>query len=118
MVDLRQHAHSPHDVGKLTVHKKKRFEKGTLLALICVFYVDDGAFTFEYRNQLSRGLNLIYHHFTGFSLEMHVGKGKKAFKTDYVFFPSPGFFGRKSNLPDKKSKGKRIILVPKTRQES
>ena len=78
VINLRQHTHSPCDVGKLTGHKKKSFEQGTLLALFCVLYVKDGTFTFEYRNQLTRGLTLIYHHFTRFGIEMHVGKGKKA----------------------------------------
>ena len=99
MVNLRQHTHSPRDVGKLTGHKKKSFEQETLLALFWVLDVDNGAFTFEDRDQLTRGLTLIYHHFTRFGLEMHVGKGKKASKTECLFFPSPGFFGRKFNLP-------------------
>ena len=47
MINLRQHTHSPCDVGKLTVHKKKNFEQGTLLALFCVLYVDDRAFNFD-----------------------------------------------------------------------
>ena len=80
MINLRQHTHSPCGVGKLTGHKKKSFELGTLLALSCVLYVDDGVFTSEDRDQLTRGLNLIYQHFTRFGLEMHVGKVKKASK--------------------------------------
>ena len=59
MINLRQHTHSPRNVGKLTGHKKKNFEQGTLLALFCVLYVDNGAFNFEHRDQLTRGLNLI-----------------------------------------------------------
>ena len=51
--------HSLRDVGKLTGHKKKNFEQGTILALFCVLYVDDGAFNFEEHDQLTRGLNLI-----------------------------------------------------------
>ena len=102
MVNLRQHTHSPRDVGKLTGYKKKIFYQGTLLALFCVLYVDDGVFTFEVRDQLTRGLTLIYHHFTRFGLEMHVGKGNKVPKTKCVFFPPPGLFGRKFNLPAKK----------------
>ena len=90
MINLRQHTHSPCDVGKLTGHKKKNFEQGTLLALFCVLYVDDGAFTFEDRDQLTRGLNLVYQHFTRFRLEMHIGKVNKAYKTECVFFPPPG----------------------------
>ena len=118
MISLRQHTHSPRDVGKLTGHKKKNFEQGTILTLLCVIYVDDGAFTFEDRDQLTRGLNLIYQHFTRFGLEVHVSKGKKASKTECVFLPPPGFFRRKPNLPTKNRKGKRRMLVTNTRQES
>ena len=118
MINLRQHTHSPRDVCKLTGHKKKNFEQGTLLALFCVLYVDDGAFTFEDRDQLTRGLNLIYQHFTRFGLEMHIGKGKKSSKTECVFFPPPGFLRGKLNLSTKKSKRKRRMLIPNTKQES
>ena len=61
MVNLRQHTHSPSDVGKLTGHKKKSFEQETLLALFCVLHVDNSAFTFEDRDQLTQILTLIYH---------------------------------------------------------
>ena len=47
MVTLKQHTDSPRDVGILTGHKKKNFAQGTLLALFCVLYVDDGEFPFE-----------------------------------------------------------------------
>ena len=94
MINLRQHMHSPRDVGKLTGHKKKNFEQGALLVLFCVLYLDKIAFTFEDCNQLTRGLNLIYQQFTRFGLKTHVGKGKKASKTECVFFPPPGFSDR------------------------
>ena len=115
---IGKHTHSPRDVGKLTVHKKKNFEQGTLLALFCVLYVDDGAFTFEDRDQLTRGLNLIYQYFTRFGLEMHIGKGKKTYKTEFVFFPPPGFLRMKINLSTKNIKRKRKTLVTNTKQES
>ena len=105
MINLRQHTHSPCDVFKLTGHKKNRFEQGTLLVLFCVLYVDNGAFTFEDRDQLTRGLILIYQHFTRFGLEMHGGKRKKASKNECVFFPPPGISRRKINLPTKNGKG-------------
>ena len=114
MINLRQHTHSPRNVGKLTGHKKNSFEQGTLLAPFCVIYIDDSVFTFEDRDKLTRGLNLIYQHFTRFGIEMHVGKGKKASKTECVFFPPPGFIRRKLNLPTKNIKGKRIMLVTNT----
>ena len=118
MINLRQHTHSPRDVGKLTEHKKNNFEQGTLLALFCVLYVDDGSFTFEDQDQLTRGLNLIYHHFTRLGLKMHKGKGKKAYKTECVFFPPPGFLRRKLNLSTKNNKRKRKMIVMNTNQES
>ena len=117
MINLRQHTHSTHDVGKLTVHKKKCFEQGTLLSLFCVLYVDNGALTFEYRDQLTRGLNLIYQHFTRFGLEMHIGKGKKDSRTECVFFPPPGFLRRKLNLSTKKNKRRKEMLVTNMKQE-
>ena len=69
IINLRQHTHSPRDVGKLTGHKKNSFELGTLLSLFCVLYVDNGVFMFEERDKITRGLTLIYHHFTRFGLE-------------------------------------------------
>ena len=117
-INLRQHTHSPRGVGKLTRHKKYNFEQGTLLALFCVLYVDDSAFTFEDRDQITRGLNLIYQHFTMFGLEMHIVKGKKASKTECVFFPPLGFLRRKLNLSTKNNKSKSKMLVTNTKQES
>ena len=72
MINLRQHTHLPCDVGKLTGHKKNKIEQGTILALFCVLYVDDGAFASKDRDQLTRGLNLIYQYFAKFGLEMHI----------------------------------------------
>ena len=120
MVTFRQHTHSPRDVGRLTGHKKKTFEQVTLLALFCVLYVDDGAFPFEDRDQLTRGLSFIYSHFTRFGLEMHVGRGKKDSKTECVFFPLPGFFERKCIMPADNGMSSKSLLVPrdKTKRES
>ena len=81
-------------------------------------YVDDGAFTFEDRDQLTRGLNLIYQQFARFGLEMHIGKGKKASKTECVFFPPPSFLRRKLKLSTKNNKRKMKMLVMNTKQES
>ena len=118
IINLRQHTHSSRDVGKLIGHKKNKPEQGTLPALFCVLYVDDGAFTFENRDQLTRGLNLIYQHFAKFGLEMHIGKGKKASKTECVFFHPPGSLRWKCNLLNKNNKRKRKMLVRETNQES
>ena len=82
MVTLKQHPHSPRDVGILTGHKNKNFSQGTLLDLFCVLYVDDDAFTFEDHNHLTQGLSLILSHFARFGLEMHIGRGDKSSKTE------------------------------------
>ena len=93
MFNMRQHTHSPCDVGKITGHKKKSFDPGTLLALFCVIYVDNGMFTFEDCDQITQGLTLIYHHFTRFGLKMHVDNGKNTSNTKCEFFPPLGFLG-------------------------
>ena len=113
MVTFRQHTHSPQDVGRLTGHKKKYFEQGNLLALFCVFYVDDGAFPFKNREQLTRGISLIYSHFTRFALEMHVGRGEKFSKTKCIFFPPSGFFSWKIIMPAVNGMSRKKLSVPK-----
>ena len=57
-----------------------------------MLYVDDGAFVFESRHQLETGIPLILQHFANFGLETHIGKENKPSKTEYVFFPTPGYF--------------------------
>jgi hypothetical protein len=46
---------------------------------------------------LQRGMELIFHHFTRFGLEMHIGHGASESKTECVFFPPPQFFQRLEN---------------------
>ena len=72
--------------------KGKTFSEGNLLTLFCVLYVDDGAFPFEDCLQLELGLSLINKHFVKFGIEIYIGQGRKASKTEYIFFPSPWFF--------------------------
>ena len=117
MVTFRQHTHSPGNVGRLTGQKKKYFEQGNLLALLCVLYVDYGAFTFEDRDQLTRGLSLICSHFTRFGLEMHLGRAEKASKTECVFFLPTGFFGRNCIMPADNGMSSKSLLVPKEKKK-
>ena len=58
-------------------------------------YVDDGAFPFDTREDMIKGMNLIYHHFARFGLEMHIGHNGKESKTECVFFPPPQFIATK-----------------------
>jgi len=36
-------------------------------------YLNDGAFPFGTRDDLQKRMNLIYHHFSKFGMEMHIG---------------------------------------------
>ena len=92
MITLQQRSHLPQDIGTLTGHKEKILSQGNLPTLLCVLYLDDGVFPFEYRLQLESGLSLIHNHFVKFGLEIHMSRGRKKSKTECIFFPSPGFF--------------------------
>ena len=37
-------------------------------------------------------MDLVYHHFGRFGLEMHIGRGPSQSKAECVFFPPPQFF--------------------------
>ena len=100
MMIFHQKTHSPQDKGCLKGHKRKTFKGGTIFEFFSVLYVDDGAFTFEDRAQMEKGVELIYSHFTKFGLEMHIGREGKTSKTECVFFPPPGFFSQIQILPD------------------
>mgnify|MGYP006196714589 FL=1 len=61
-------------------------------------YVDDGAFPFATREEMTRGATVIFDHFARFGLEMHLGyerDGKiQPSKTECVFFPPPQYFDK------------------------
>ena len=85
--------------GKLRGHLPKDYLSRSLTAveILQCLYVDDGAFIFTSRTDLTTGLDLIHKHFELFGLEMHIGREGSPSKTECVFFPSPGFFD--SHLP-------------------
>ena len=118
MVTLKQHSHSPRDVDRITNNKKKNSDQGNFLVLFFVLYVDYVAFHFEDRDQLTRGLSLIFSHFTRFGLEMCIWKGDKASKNEYVFFPTPGFFEWKQIFPVDDGDMDERVLMPKRKHES
>ena len=80
--------------GKICSHTPAMFRSKQLMAygMLQCLYVDDGAFPFGTREDLRRGMELIYHHFAQFGLEMHIGRGTSESKTECVFFPPPQFF--------------------------
>jgi hypothetical protein len=71
-----------------------RSKKLARYGILQCLYVDDGAFPFGTREDLQRGMELIYHHFARFRMEMHFGRGNSESKTECVFFPQPQFFQR------------------------
>ena len=69
-----------------------RSKQLTAYGVLQCLYVDDGAFPFGTRDDLRRGMELIYYHFARFGLEMHIGRDTSESKTECVFFPPPQFF--------------------------
>ena len=61
--------------GKICSHMPAMFrsKKLTTYEILQCLYVDDGTFPFGTREDLQRGMELIYRHFTQFELEMHIG---------------------------------------------
>ena len=80
--------------GQLSGHTPKMFKSRTLTAheIFQCLYVDDGAFPFDSRESLEKGMTLIFHHFAKFGLQMHIGRNGEMSKTECVFFPPPQFF--------------------------
>ena len=99
MITFNTRTNPPIDSVSLTRHALTTFSEGTLLKLFKVFYVDDGAFPFEYRDQLAKGAQLIHDNLKQFGLEMHIRKGAKSSKMECIFFLPPGFFKRNQTLP-------------------
>ena len=77
--------------GKLRGHLPKEYLSRDLTAvdILQCLYVDDGAFIFNSRADMTRGLTLLCSHFGRLGLEMHIGRGTVASKTDCMFFPPP-----------------------------
>ena len=62
-----------------------------MFKIMQILYLDDGAFIFDSRIDLIKGVKLIDSLFKKISMEMHVGKNEKASKTECIMFPPPGF---------------------------
>ena len=80
--------------GKICSHTPAMFTLKTLTAyeILQCLYVNDGAFPFSSREDLKRGMELIFRHFARFGLEMLIGRGLSPPKTEGVFFPPPQLF--------------------------
>ena len=68
---------SPRSTGKLVSHRPGTFSSGILFDLFCMLYVDNGAFVFEFRTDIKKGITLLSDNFSRFGLEMYIGTGGK-----------------------------------------
>ena len=86
--------------GFIKSHTKAQYKLRNTVTFTALqeIYVDDGAFSFESREQFKRGPKVINDHFSRFGIETHVGKSIKgnikASKTEYDFF-KPQLFDNK-----------------------
>ena len=96
---LRMWTNSPRDFGSLKGQLPKTFSEGVVLELFKILYVDDGAFLFEYQEQLTLGAQLIFGHFNVFGMDMHIRRGGESSNTEFVFFPPLGLFKKKHIFP-------------------
>ena len=80
--------------GKIRGHSPKEYLAHDLTAIeiFQCLYVDDGAFIFSSRDNLTQGISLIHYHFVRLGFEMHIGRGTTPSKMECVFFPPPRFF--------------------------
>jgi hypothetical protein len=83
--------------GRICSHTPAMFLSKSLNAyeILQCLYVDNIGIPFGTQKDLQQGMELIFHHFPQFGLEMHIGQGKTASKTECIFFPSPQFFQHK-----------------------
>ncbi len=77
--------------GKICSHTPAMFKSKKLPAyeILQCLHVDDSAFPFGTREDLQRGMELTFHHFARFGLEMHIGCSASESKTECIFFPPP-----------------------------
>ena len=90
------HDNLDNQIGQLLGHRldKSGFKEGTLFKIMQILYLDDGAFIFESRKDLIKGVNLINSLFKKFGMEMHIGRDEQASKTECIMFPPPGFLNQ------------------------
>ena len=117
MLQFFRNDNSPRSLGRIISQPRRTFSEGTLFEIFCMFYVDNGAFTFPSRLELELGSAVIRRHFAHFALAMHIGSTTKASKTEAVFIPPPGFFNPPS-LPPSETSDSSLPLVTKPKQES
>jgi hypothetical protein len=80
--------------GRICSHTPAMFLSKSLDAyeILQCRYVDNIGIPFGTQKDLQQGMELMFHHFAQFGLEMHISQGNTASKTKCIFFPPPQFF--------------------------
>jgi hypothetical protein len=61
--------------------------KGTAFNLFLSLYVGDGSFIFKSKEDMRKGVSILYHHMKIFGLLMHIGKDGGKSKTEVLYTP-------------------------------
>ena len=98
--------HTPIDqlaTGQLTGHKNPTRKHGTTTYITQTLFVDDSAFPFNTKDEVTTGTRLIKETFASIGLEMHCGnKDSTKSKTEILWIPPPSFYSNanaRRNLP-------------------
>jgi hypothetical protein len=75
--------------GVTTGENSNRKRDATLFELWASLFSDDCALLFNSRDELITGPNHIFAHLRMFGLQMHIGRGATASKTEAMYFPPP-----------------------------
>ena len=75
--------------GVTSGERSARKRGATSFDLWASLYADDCAILFETRADLITGTSYLFNHLRKFGLQMHVGTGDTASKTEAMFFPAP-----------------------------
>ena len=89
-------------VGQILGHglNKSGYKEGTVFKIMQILYLDGGAFIFDSRIDLIKGVKLIDSLFKTFGMETHVGGNEKASKTECIMFPPPQVSSNKTPSKD------------------
>ena len=63
-------------LGAVKSHSPKQYQSRSLSAfeILQCLYVDDGASIFSLRQEMTKGLDLVYRHFARLGLDMYIGR--------------------------------------------
>ena len=87
-----QLSNSSRDIGQLLRHKHSSKSYLTIDNTHLLFYIDDTAWIYKSRDNLTMGLNFSYNILRELGLEMHIGHNDTSSKSERIFFLPPRFF--------------------------